>query len=598
MSGQWTASDPGYGDPPSIRAAASARQQQAATMRDAAARTGAASATASAGWSGQGERAVVSVATDVQADLGGLASQVDAVAGALQRYANDVDAVKQQQSAIMARQEETSQTLSRARRSVDRLASDSSADPYELSRARGNVDALNWQMRAYGGQLEALTTLRSAADSAAIASLTGASSAGALAGLVPGSFGATPSGSLPNVTLEQLAEMTSTELAALFQFYPGLAASLRTSAPPDQVAAWWASLSRDAQTALVLGAPGLIGSLGGVSPVARSAANRLNAVAREAEIDARLAELRSTPTSGGFSSPAYGYDAGTFDEEINRLLAERGYLQKVIDGTVQLYLYDPSSLSIVEMIGTPGPETTAINTYIPGTFTSLFSFYHGDVQQVGSWLERRDAGQVTFVWKHGLFPGEDPATGAAQILPRILEANFLPWAVARGNALAGFESELRASLTSAASAEHNGIAHSWGLGALTASEDAGATYDTVISLSGAGMPPDWDPRPGTTYAHFAYTDALTMAQQTGAVWGGNNPGTSPYFQQHHYATPGDFTIVTRPLINPFAPGGPDVVIPMHVIPATSDPIGNHDLIATNKDANLRALSDVLAELQQ
>lgn len=72
------------------------------------------------------------------------------------------------------------------------------------------------------------------------------------------------------------------------------------------------------------------------------------------------------------------------------MLAERGYLQKVIDGTVQLYLYDPSSLSIVEMIGTPGPETTAINTYIPGTFTSLFSFYHGDVQQVGSWLDSSD----------------------------------------------------------------------------------------------------------------------------------------------------------------------------------------------------------------
>ncbi|MFV4913781.1 hypothetical protein PFZ49_09530 [Microbacterium lacticum] len=111
------------------------------------------------------------------------------------------------------------------------------------------------------------------------------------------------------------------------------------------------------------------------------------------------------------------------------------------------------------------------------------------------------------------------------------------------------------------------------------------------------MPPDWDPRPGTTYAHFAYTDALTMAQQTGAVWGGNNPGTSPYFQQHHYATPGDFTIVTRPLINPFAPGGPDVIVPMHVIPATSDPIGNHDLIATNATENQAALGDVYEVLR-
>ncbi|MEZ5187422.1 MAG: hypothetical protein R2723_01940 [Microbacterium sp.] len=131
VSGQWTASDPWHGDLPRF-----VRQLRRASRDDARRRCadGCGLATASAGWlSGQGERAVVSVATDVRAIWAVSLRQVDAVAGALQRYANDVDAVKQQQSAIIACQEETSQTLLRARRSVDRLASDSSADLHELS---------------------------------------------------------------------------------------------------------------------------------------------------------------------------------------------------------------------------------------------------------------------------------------------------------------------------------------------------------------------------------------------------------------------------------------------------------------------------------
>ncbi len=597
MSGQWTSTNPGCGAPPEIRAEAGRRRSHAEDLRQGSGHVGTASSEVSTGWQSQAGTALSSVTATVLSELSSLSGQVSAVADALSRYANDVDTIQQQQRAIEARQDDMTTALTRARRTLDGLRSDRDADASDVYYAQGQVEALNWQLRGFSGQLAALASEGSTADSAAVATLTGADTRGSLAGLIT----ELPSGASlakgATLTLEELATLSVTELAALFALYPDLAQQMPES-DPGTVAEWWASLPTETQTALVLGAPGLIGSLGGVSPVARAAANRLNAATRLAEIDARLAELRSVPTSGGFSTPAYGYEAGTFDAEIAKLQAERGYLTKAVDGKVQLYLYEPSTQSIIEMIGTPGPDTTAINTYVPGTFTSVFSFYNGGVQQVANWLQERDPGQVTFVWKGGTFPGENPATGEAQIVPRILEANFQPFATVKGLQVAEFESEMRAATTSAAGADHNGMGHSWGLPVITSAEVAGVHYDHVVSLSGAGMPASWEAQDGTAYSHYAYRDALTMAQQTGQVWDGRNPGTSSDFEQHQYSTPKDVTIVTPPVMNPLSGGRPDVLIPGVVIPATTDPIGNHDLVASSKEENIRVLRDVLNELQR
>lgn len=90
-----------------------------------------------------------------------------------------------------------------------------------------------------------------------------------------------------------------------------------------------------------------------------------------------------------------------------------------------------------------------------------------------------------------------------------------------------------------------------------------------------------------------------MAQQTGVVWGGNNPDSSADFLQHHYSTPEDYTVVTPPLINPLTGvSHPQVLVPSVVVPATADPVGNHDLIASDSRQNWTALRTVLRELQQ
>ena len=235
---------------------------------------------------------------------------------------------------------------------------------------------------------------------------------------------------------------------------------------------------------------------------------------------------------------------------------------------------------------------------MPGTFNSAFSFYGGGVQQVGTWLQSTDPSQVTFVWKQGLFPGEDPETGDVQILPRIIEANFSFWADYTGSHLADFQAEMRAATTSSVGASHNAIGYSWGLAAVTSSESPQTHYDHVVSLSGAGMPSGWEPQHGTVYSHYAYRDALTMAQQSGQVWSGNNPGTSSAYEQHHYATPEDVNVVIPPILNPFAGEGAKVVVPLTVVQATTDPLGNHELIASNDVRNWSALGDVLKGLRQ
>ncbi|MFT3797003.1 hypothetical protein [Microbacterium sp.] len=255
---------------------------------------------------------------------------------------------------------------------------------------------------------------------------------------------------------------------------------------------------------------------------------------------------------------------------------------------MQLYLYDHTTDSIIEMIGTPGPDTTAINTYVPGTYTSVFSFYNSGVQQVGQWLNT-DPGVVTFVWKVGAFPGENPSDGG-QDLTRILEANDETFTLGKGQQIAAFDRELRTAVGTSTSAEFNGIGHSWGLAAITSAEVAGSDYANVVSLAGAGMPEGWVKHEGTVYSHFSYRDALSMAQQSGVVWEGNNPGASADFVQHQYARDGDYRLLLPTSTAPYA-GGVSVTPPAEFLGSTHA-LDNHNLIASDDPENARVLRDV------
>ena len=384
-------------------------------------------------------------------------------------------------------------------------------------------------------------------------------------------------------TVASLTALPAGDVAALVRLRPELA-DLLQAADDTQVAEWWQHLSVADQSALIEALPAVVGSLGGVSAASRVAANRFNAQARIAELDQQIREHPTAYQPGTYEA----YKPGATASE----QAELDYLQRVVDGAVQLYHYDPASHSVIKMIGTIGPDTSDINTYVPGTYTSMRSFYGGSVQQVGQWLnENSGGGIVTFVYKDGLFPGEDTLTGGQNIF-RIGEANDESTALAAGQHIAQFQNELHAAVGTT-SADYNAIAHSWGLAAVTSSEVADAQYTDVISLAGSGEPSNWTPRTGTDYSHFSYTDAVSAAQATGMVWDGHNPATTPAFDSTIYPHSGDYSLVIPQLASPSGTSYTDA----GAIRMNSSPVETHNLIASDSAANSRALRDLLWTLQ-
>ncbi len=354
---------------------------------------------------------------------------------------------------------------------------------------------------------------------------------------------------------------------------------------PSTIGAWWSGMTTGAGTTadvagasqrqelLLAAAPAMFGALDGMPALARVRANQLNAanLLRAAEKD-----LEAALTSSGVGQARH-------DPNRTKMLQnEVAYLKQVGAGDVQLYLYDRDRSRIVEMIGTPDPDTRHVVTYVPGTFTGLNSFYTGGVQQVSKYINDEVSGTVAFVYKDGRFPGEEDTAGGPN-MGRIGEANDQDFARASGQQLASFESGMRAD-PHLNGAEQTGVGHSWGLANITSSEVAGARYDKVISLAGAGMLPDWEPRPTTEYSNLYYHDVLIHGQgatnpftNKGVVWDGNNPIRRDEFDQYFYRGPDDDELDGA--INSIEEG--------NIL------MDNHSLIATDSEDNMKALNNML-----
>ncbi|WP_285136977.1 hypothetical protein [Microbacterium sp. lyk4-40-TSB-66] len=346
------------------------------------------------------------------------------------------------------------------------------------------------------------------------------------------------------------------------------------------VKVWWDALTPGRQTALINGAPELIGALGGVPVLARVAANRVVAQDRLPTVEREIERLESLFDEGA---------AATLQAErrsaLERLRTERDYLGLVVAGDVQLVLYQPEQKRIAEMIGTPGPETKRVLTFVPGTFTSLDSFYGGGAQQLPEWLTKQDSGMLAFVWKGVEFPGDDNSAGPVDQALGIGEANDQQRALPAGESLTRFVSEMRSD-TAIAGAQQIAGGYSWGLVPVTASELAGTHYDVVNSFAGAWVPERWTADPTTEYFHWSYTDFLSMAQDLGWVGGGRNPDVMPGFQSRIYDRPGDYDAPFGGELAPFiAPDNPSVRMSL-------DPFASHQLIASDGPENRLALDDI------
>lgn len=367
--------------------------------------------------------------------------------------------------------------------------------------------------------------------------------------------------------------------------HPEFVERIRQRPPaPDAVRDWWNALPTGAKTALTHGAPAVVGALGGVPPLARVAANRVVARDRIAFVDRDIAQLESLLKEGAMATLR-----AERQTMLDRLAAERSYLDRVVAGDVQLVLYQPEANRIAEMIGTPGPGTQRVLTYVPGTFTSVHSFYGNAVQELPRWLSKGDTGMVAFVWKGTDFPGDGDRAGLADQVVGIGEANQQDRAVPAGESLARFANEMRTN-PDVAAARQIGGGYSWGLVPLTGSELAGTHYDSVHSFAGAWVPRGWAADPRTDYSHWSYTDFLSIAQDLGWVGDGRNPDVTPEFEHHVFERPGDFDVPLGGDLAPFLdPNGPSVRISV-------SPMENHQLIVSTRPENLRAREAIYTEV--
>ena len=590
--------DPGRGDAGEVERLARRRREKVDDLdlgRYHAVRCGEWAATS---WQAESGRAFVAEAEAIVRELDVLLSTVDEHGAALEGYARelvDIAAAQRLLEQARARAEEArddaSATLvvleAEAELRVDLPGVSTPADHRHVERSaleRRIVDAVA-ELGVVGRRWAELVDRRRAADHRLLSALHGGGAVGALVEAADAARGVTsPEGALGVVT-----GLTPFELASLLADVP-LLAVLVGQASPEEVRAWWESLGVDvaldedgfsaAQRALLAGAPGLFGALDGLPPGARVRANGIAARRQIAENERTIAGVLDDPERGA-----------VMDGLVTALRRENEYLSRAaaVPPAVQLYTWDREGDRIVEMVGDWEAPPQRVYTYVPGTFSEMTGFWaeSGGTQSVGTWLVETDSvDSVAFVYKDGRFPGGGGVVAPTEtmgLVPGLLEANDQGYARESGDRLAAFQRGLHADpLFRSAPPVEVAVGHSWGLADVLASEVAGARYDHVVSLAGAGAVDDWQPDPSTEYDSLRYRDALGLAQATGGVYAGRDPQSMVVFEDQVFESDGDRALELGSPVSEW----------FEVLAA------NHGLVATTEVENRLVLGQLLAELER
>ncbi|ANJ26590.1 hypothetical protein [Agromyces aureus] len=143
--------------------------------------------------------------------------------------------------------------------------------------------------------------------------------------------------------------------------------------------------------------------------------------------------------------------------------------------------------------------------------------------------------------------------------------------------------------------EQIAIGHSWGLANVTSSEVAGTHYDKVVSLSGAGMLPEWEPGSTTAYQDLSYRDLLQSAQSLDVVWDGRNPRDHTAFEHGEFFLGPQDEILEHATETVNVQGYPQTTIDARAFGVLLD---NHNLITRNVPANAAVLESVLSMVKR
>lgn len=586
--------DPGMGSPAEIARLAKLRRMKHDDVSLGRHRLERCLSWAGTGWRAEAGSAFCDTGQLLVAELTTVMDAVEQHGAVLEAYGAEVGDIAAVQGLLERRRGELDEVLRSTSDSLVVLEAEEAALPIagiglrDVERhalQRGEQVARD-ELASVGRRRAELAERRDAADSACIAGLYGAATGDFLAAAVEVRESTTP-----EEALRRLDGLSVVELALLFG-ENALLADLILQASPEVVREWWNSLARlrplhgdglsVAQQTLVLAVPWLIGNLDGVPPRARIAANAVTAARQVAENQATIDDIARHP----LDDPR----ARELTAELER---ENVYLRgaAAVPPTVQLYTYDRAADRLVEMLG-EWPEAGAperIYTYVPGTSAQMKDFWKDGpgVQDFARRLTRDDGiDSVAFVYKDGRFPGGGDDVFPAEkkaLVAALAQANSSPFARESGERLATFRAGLDVGGASTGSPPPRtvGIGHSWGTANIIASELAGAHWDHVASLAGAGAVPKWSGSPDTEYDSYRYDDALGVVQATGIVYRHRNPQYLGEFEQHEYESDADrATRWDTPAI---------------VRLATL--LLNHALIATDSAQNDQVVVDLLEELK-
>lgn len=274
-------------------------------------------------------------------------------------YGRGVQEVKDQQRVLQLRRDEAEDDLRAARRGVRDAELDLSSSHWEVGgdpdeaqrevdRAKGNATAASGLLVGIEREWDLLVERREHLDRECIAALTGEGVLGSMSRLSGGGAGGNPFAGLSAIDMLVMARTDRRTLERL------------STSDPAAVQEWWAGLGEDQQDALVSAMPGFIGALNGVPALSRVAANRLLA----AEQLRKIRSQRSFADVDG--APTLRSEFGAGDDLIR-------YLERVVAGEVQLYLWQPENGAVIEMSGNPETARSALFV-VPGTNASISEF--------------------------------------------------------------------------------------------------------------------------------------------------------------------------------------------------------------------------------
>ncbi|TFB87284.1 hypothetical protein E3O44_09180 [Cryobacterium algoricola] len=407
----WTRETPGAGEPWGIRNEASVRERRADDLRTVQSQLADVLADAgSADWTAQSRDAFVARVETLGPGLALLIDGLEEQGAALRRYGADVEQIQDEQRSLEYRRGEAHSRYWAFQRQLQALPMDDpvftvdASIPVERARLGAHMDSERSILRNVDAQWNELVVRRRAADSFCAQQLGSVAVLGGLSSVTA----AVGRGATATEILVSLAALSAEDLQVFLRSHPDLVRGFQDNEPtPSVVKGWWDALDPGQQTALLAGAPAIIGALDGVPWPARFTANKTNIAQARRDNAATIASLREQ-----IAAVPQGKSFVPQKVDLQNALAaalKRELTYQVMAGDDhQVLLFDPAGNGrYAEVHGTLSEKTANIAVIVNGTTLDMDTVLDYDDRArllFDESVRRGSAPLVTITWMGTDFP--------------------------------------------------------------------------------------------------------------------------------------------------------------------------------------------------